>query len=72
MGGDYGPSVTIPAALNCLNKHPHLMITLVGDEAVLLQALKQHHASPHSRLALRHALRDLLSRLWTGHRLFCS
>ena len=30
MGGDYGPSVTVPAAVNFQKSHPHSNIVLVG------------------------------------------
>ena len=32
MGGDVGPSVTIPAAIESLKRHPNLQIILVGNE----------------------------------------
>ena len=35
MGGDVGPDVVVPAALEILKKHQDVCITLVGDEAVL-------------------------------------
>jgi phosphate acyltransferase len=41
MGGDYGPSVTLPAALMALKADPALTIILVGNEAALQQALIQ-------------------------------
>lgn len=33
MGGDYGPHVTIPAAINILSKYDNLFIYLVGTES---------------------------------------
>jgi glycerol-3-phosphate acyltransferase PlsX len=55
MGGDHGPSVTVPACLQALSKHPTLTLTLVGD----LEKLKAiiAHAGPHDqdRLNLIHA-----------------
>jgi glycerol-3-phosphate acyltransferase PlsX len=56
MGGDHGPSVLVPAAINMLSKHALLHVVLVGDSAVInpmvtgvLQAygprLKVQHAS---------------------------
>ncbi len=54
MGGDHGPKVVVPAALDILDRHPSLQLILVGDEAVL----KPHvSASPHygGRLGIRHA-----------------
>ena len=35
MGGDHGPSVTVPAALRFLNDHPSANLILVGREDVL-------------------------------------
>lgn len=57
MGGDFGPPVTIPAALKVLAQYPDLRLILVGDKAVLENALKSHaHAFPHSdRLIVHHA-----------------
>ena len=40
MGGDYGPSVTVPAALMALRTDAELHIILVGDPAVLNQELR--------------------------------
>lgn len=54
MGGDHGPSVTVPAALDALARHPDLNLILVGDEARLLAELKSHGAAPNPRLSLRH------------------
>ncbi|MBI2379890.1 MAG: phosphate acyltransferase PlsX [Gammaproteobacteria bacterium] len=55
MGGDYGPPVTVPAALDALKRHPELKLALVGDESRLLAELKNHHAAPNDRLSIRHA-----------------
>jgi phosphate acyltransferase len=30
MGGDHGPTVTVPAALDCLRRNDDLMVVLVG------------------------------------------
>jgi glycerol-3-phosphate acyltransferase PlsX len=54
MGGDHGPSVTVPASLVALAKHPHLHLILVGDAAVLETALKPHTYDTH-RLRILHA-----------------
>ncbi len=37
MGGDFGPSVTVPASLAFLDKHPEAAILLVGQPALLAQ-----------------------------------
>ncbi|MDB5791264.1 MAG: phosphate acyltransferase [Massilia sp.] len=55
MGGDHGPSVTIPAALSFLKQQPEAELILVGLEGVLRAELKKHHAGAHPRLSIRHA-----------------
>jgi glycerol-3-phosphate acyltransferase PlsX len=35
MGGDFGPAVTVPAALQALASHPQLELLLVGDPAAI-------------------------------------
>jgi glycerol-3-phosphate acyltransferase PlsX len=54
MGGDHGPKVVVPAALDSLDRNPSLRLILVGDEAVLRAAAA---SSPHlgDRLGIRHA-----------------
>jgi glycerol-3-phosphate acyltransferase PlsX len=54
MGGDIGPSVTVPAALQALAGNPNLHLILVGDESQLKAALASH---PYDvkRLSLHHA-----------------
>ena len=51
MGGDHGPSVTVPAALRALADNPQLRLTLVGDEPTLAALLPR--AEP--RITIRHA-----------------
>ena len=54
MGGDHGPSVTIPASLAVLANHPNLHLILVGDEDSLQSILKlQPYDS--NRLRIYHA-----------------
>lgn len=55
MGGDYGPSVTVPAALAILERHQDIRLVLVGDEATLTQALKTAGAGTDNRLTLQPA-----------------
>jgi glycerol-3-phosphate acyltransferase PlsX len=55
MGGDYGPSVIVPAALQVLTENPHLNIILVGDENTLINELASHKRQPDSRLKIQHA-----------------
>ncbi len=42
MGGDHGPSVTVPAALAFLNGQPQSRLVLVGDEPSLRAQLGNH------------------------------
>lgn len=55
MGGDFGPSVVVPAAIKQLRKHAELRLILVGDEAVLNKRLARHKHLAHARLTVRHA-----------------
>jgi glycerol-3-phosphate acyltransferase PlsX len=55
MGGDHGPSVTIPAALSFLKQNLEAELILVGVEDVLRAELKKHHAGANPRLTIRHA-----------------
>lgn len=54
MGGDFGPPVTVPAAIEVLAKYPNLHLILVGDVALLQRAL-QSHSYDTSRLSIQHA-----------------
>jgi glycerol-3-phosphate acyltransferase PlsX len=55
MGGDHGPSVTIPAALAFLKNEPEAALILVGQEDAIRAELKKHHAREDARLTVRHA-----------------
>ncbi|MGL5631712.1 MAG: phosphate acyltransferase, partial [Azovibrio sp.] len=54
MGGDHGPSVTVPAALAFLGNHPETRVILVGQEA-LMRPLLAVPAEFSDRFSLRHA-----------------
>jgi len=54
MGGDYGPPVVVPAALQALAKHDALHLVLVGDEKVLQKELQAHRAYDQARLTIHH------------------
>ena len=55
MGGDFGPSVVVPAALRVLEQHSDVTIILVGQEEVLAKQLVEQGASQHQRLVIHHA-----------------
>jgi glycerol-3-phosphate acyltransferase PlsX len=52
MGGDHGPSVTIPAAISFLKQEPDVELILVGIEEQLRAELKKHHADGNARLSV--------------------
>lgn len=56
MGGDHGPSVTVPAALDALAAYPALHLILVGDQPIVEDVLRQHAALSvgNDRLVIRH------------------
>ncbi len=56
MGGDHGPGVTVPAALDALKEYgSSLKLILVGDQSVIEQVLKKHRAKPSAQLIVHHA-----------------
>ena len=55
MGGDYGPSEIVPAALSILNKHEKLTLILVGKEEIIKQELQKNNAVNHERISIVHA-----------------
>ena len=55
MGGDHGPSVTIPAAISFVKSEPGAALILVGLEDVIRAELKKHHADAHPQLTVVHA-----------------
>jgi glycerol-3-phosphate acyltransferase PlsX len=55
MGGDFGPSVVVPAALQVLANYKTLQLILVGDENVLEKTLEAYQDKDRSRLTIQHA-----------------
>lgn len=55
MGGDHGPSVTIPAAIAFAQREPEVELILVGLEQVVHAELKKHKADGHPRISVLHA-----------------
>lgn len=55
MGGDYGPSVIVPAAIDALKTTSALHIILVGDEAVIAAELSQRGGFTDDRMRVVHA-----------------
>lgn len=55
MGGDHGPHVTVPAALQALKRHSEINIVLVGLTDAIEAELRAHGASVGVRLRIHHA-----------------
>jgi len=55
QGGDFGPSVTVPAALQFLRDEPEAAVILVGLKDDIEAELKRHGGLGQERLTLRHA-----------------
>lgn len=55
MGGDYGASVVVPAALYSLNLDDNINLILVGDKDILARELARHHAKENDRIRIHHA-----------------
>ncbi|ABE49776.1 phosphate acyltransferase PlsX [Methylobacillus flagellatus] len=55
MGGDHGPHVTIPAALNAIRQDSQLNIILVGVKDVIEAELSANKATVGPRLRIHHA-----------------
>jgi glycerol-3-phosphate acyltransferase PlsX len=55
MGGDFGPSVTVLAGLDILNRYPDLHIIFVGLQEKVLPLLKIHGKNLSDRYSFVHA-----------------
>lgn len=55
MGGDFGPEVTVLAAIQALSLHPQLKLILVGDSPSLERVLAQQKTATRDRLIIQHA-----------------
>ncbi|MEM7252084.1 MAG: phosphate acyltransferase PlsX [Pseudomonadota bacterium] len=53
MGGDHGPCVVVPAALEVLGESPSVSLTLVGDRESIISELRAN--AEHPRLNVHHA-----------------
>jgi glycerol-3-phosphate acyltransferase PlsX len=55
MGGDRGPEIVVPAALQALRKHLNLHLILVGPQDVLKPYLEKYPSLDHKRITVHHA-----------------
>lgn len=54
MGGDFGPRVTVPAAVQALSYFPELKVILIGDRNAITSQLSSLGRMPDSRLSIQH------------------
>ncbi|MFC3914182.1 phosphate acyltransferase PlsX [Pseudaeromonas sharmana] len=59
MGGDYGPSETVPAAAQALSLLPHLNLLLVGDIEQCRDLLDAFSLSKHPNVSFLHATQSV-------------
>ncbi|MCS6787385.1 MAG: phosphate acyltransferase PlsX [Thiobacillaceae bacterium] len=55
MGGDHGPRVTVPAALELVHRTEATNVVLVGLQEVIQAELRQRRAATGTRLRIQHA-----------------
>ncbi|WP_375753364.1 phosphate acyltransferase PlsX [Vibrio sp. HN007] len=55
MGGDFGPRVTVPAAVQALSHFPELKVILVGDQSEITVQLAHLKVLPNERLSIQHS-----------------
>ena len=55
MGGDFGPSVTVAAAVSFASREPDVAFLLVGNEEILNAELKKYSYLNHPRITVVHA-----------------
>jgi glycerol-3-phosphate acyltransferase PlsX len=54
MGGDFGPQVVVPAALNALNKHDDIDLILVGDQPQIEEHLSDASNAQLEKIHIHH------------------
>ncbi|WP_086982955.1 phosphate acyltransferase PlsX [Vibrio aphrogenes] len=62
MGGDFGPRVTVPAAVQALSHFPELKVILVGDREQITNELTHLGFTPTPRLIIKHSERCISNR----------
>ncbi|KJY90742.1 phosphate acyltransferase [Vibrio neptunius] len=55
MGGDFGPRVTVPAAVQALSHFPELKVILTGDQTAITTQLSSLGYQPDARLSIQHS-----------------
>ena len=59
MGGDHGPKVVVPAALEAVAEIPDINLVLAGSETVIAAALGRYGTTPGGRIRVRHASQNV-------------
>ncbi len=54
MGGDYGPSVIIPAVASMVRQREDLKVILVGDQETIHEHLHHNRLQPNERIHIQH------------------
>jgi len=54
MGGDFGPSVVVPAAIKVLEKITDINLILVGDSLAIKNQLKLAHSAQQNKISIVH------------------
>jgi glycerol-3-phosphate acyltransferase PlsX len=62
MGGDYGPTVTVPAAFKLLTKYPNVQLILVGNQEILKPIIVSCYGNSglKDRITVQHASEEVL------------
>lgn len=61
MGGDFGPSVIVPASMDALDAYPQLHLILVGDSQKLTEQIRgENRPVDEARLRVHHASEQVL------------
>lgn len=61
MGGDFGPSIVVPAAINALERNKNLAVILVGDEQQIQSELTQQKNKHAERISIHHTTQKVES-----------
>lgn len=60
MGGDHGPKVVVPAALDVLKTHPNVHLILVGNQDVIQSEVAKCSGFDSNRLTIHHTTEEVL------------
>ena len=69
MGGDFGPSAVVPAALLALKKHSDLDLILVGNDEAIYAELGKKGSKDHPAITVQHASQVVTSNELPSHAL---